>query len=276
YDLLKDRLTAEIEKQMGGNVSVNASSFRPYWFTGVKIKKLSIARDEAGISKKLLDVDELKGRLALLPAVFGSYRGSFFIRVGKGEIEGSIAKVEEGFEIDVDLDDVDLGALPIFLAEYGMKLKSQIKGNVQLRFDQQNFVRSAGKANLDFSSLQMEPSEVMIAGQAMPLPELVFAKGKNSRVNINIDKGVFSLDEFKFSGGDISADIKGKIFLASEFSNWRFNLIGTFSDSPKLSQSLPFLFLIEKQKQASGSYPLAVTGRVSKPTIKIGEFTLPL
>ena len=44
----------------------------------------------------------------------------------------------------------------------------------------------------------------------------------------------------------------------------------------QLSKALPFLFIIEQQKNAEGIYPLNITGRLSKPSIRIGKFDLPI
>ena len=76
------------------------------------------------------------------------------------------------------------------------------------------------------------------------------------------------------SGGQ--GELKGKIFLSSRMANYRLNLRGQFSVSEKLNEAFPFLFIVDSQKKEDGSYPLSITGRISRPSIKIGTFTVPL
>ena len=115
-----------------------------------------------------------------------------------------------------------------------------------------------------------------IGGAGIPLPETAITKGRDSRLKLTIDKGAVNVDEFRLAGGDLGLDLKGKVFLSTVLSNYRLNLTGSFAISDKLGQAIPFLFMAEKQKQADGSYPLTITGRLSEPAIKVGTFTLPL
>ena len=93
---------------------------------------------------------------------------------------------------------------------------------------------------------------------------------------ISIGKGTATLDSFRFANSDLPLDIKGKIFLSNKLENYRLNLTGSFAASQKLSEALPFLMIIDSQKQEDGSYPLSITGRIAKPAIKIGTFTVPM
>ena len=106
------------------------------------------------------------------------------------------------------------------------------------------------------------------------IPELVLANGGD--VKIELAKGSIHVSEFKFKDSDLKLDMTGDIFMSSVLKNYRMNLKGSFSVTPKLEQAMPFLFMVEKQRGADGTYPFTITGRMGQPSIKIGDFTLPI
>ena len=100
--------------------------------------------------------------------------------------------------------------------------------------------------------------------------------GGNSKVDVQVNRGNFQVRTFQLAGGDLEFETNGKIYGARRADNYRFNLKGSFKVAPELAQKLQILSLVEKQKAADGSYPFTITGRVSKPSIRIGEFKLPI
>jgi len=88
--------------------------------------------------------------------------------------------------------------------------------------------------------------------------------------------GNFEVKGMQLAGGDISLDSNGKIYGARSIDNYRFNLRGNLKVSQEVADKLQILSLVEKQKTADGAYPFTITGRVTKPSIRIGEFKLPI
>ena len=79
------------------------------------------------------------------------------------------------------------------------------------------------------------------------------------------------------TGGDLDLDLKGSVSLKGRGpEDYRLDIKGGFKMSENLTKALPFLFIIEKQKNAQGVYPLTVTGRLGKPNIQIGKFRVPM
>ena len=94
-------------------------------------------------------------------------------------------------------------------------------------------------------------------------------------IRVEIDKCVVNLEDFKFVGGDLTLDLKGKIFMSPKIENSRMSLNGAFNAAPKLGEAF-FLYIVDKQKNADGNYPLNIGGRLGKPSVKIGTFPLPI
>ncbi len=276
YDILKDRVASAIEAPLGGSVEVSIGGIEPYYFTGVEISNLKLVSRVNGEARPVADFGKVRARASLFSLLFGSPNISFLVRSGKGEISGSGRQTDEGLDISLDFDDFDIQSLKALESRYGVKLSGKVQGSVELKIDKVRPVRTGGKVDLSFDDFKLAQSQLNIGGAGIPLPETAITKGRDSRLKLTIDKGAVSVDEFRLAGGDLGLDLKGKVFLSTVLSNYRLNLTGSFAISDKLGQAIPFLFMAEKQKQADGSYPLTITGRLSEPAIKVGTFTLPL
>lgn len=277
YDSLKVRLISGIERQLGGSVEVEADELDTYWFTGVEIEKLKFSlRDDAGNARQVLVLDEVRLRASLISLIFGSPRISYFIRAGDGEIEGRAHQTEDGFEFSAYFDNFNINTFKMLSTIYGLKLKGTIDGKVEMSLNQQRLVRTTGEIDLKLNNFVLDQSEAHLGPMDIPLPKLLLTKGGGSQIKGKIDKGQVVLDSIAFKGGDLQLDISGKIFLSNTFANSRFNVRGSFKTSPVFDKAVPFLFIVEKQKKADGSYPLSITGRLTSPVIKVGTFTLPL
>jgi len=276
YEILKDRVASAIEEPLARQVEVSIGDIEPYYFTGLEISDMKLVGRTNGEARPLAEFGKVRVRAALFSLIFGNPRISFLIKSGKGEIAGSAKQTDEGFDIDVDLDDFDVGSVKWLESQSGIKLSGKLSGNVTLKIDRARPVRTAGKVDLSLDDFKLGQSQLTAGGANIPIPDMVITKGRGSRLKFTIDKGAVNIDEFKLSDGDLGLDLKGKLFLSTVLSNYRLNLTGSFRASDKLTEAFPLLFMVEKQKQADGSYPLTVTGRLSEPSIKVGTFTLPL
>ena len=97
-----------------------------------------------------------------------------------------------------------------------------------------------------------------------------------TKVQASVSCGNFEIKEIKFQGGDLELEADGKIYGARQMENYRFNLKGNFKVSPDLAAKVPLLMTLDKQKTAEGTYPFTITGRISKPSIRVGEFKIPI
>lgn len=276
YDLIKSRLIAAVQQQLGGQTEVNIESFKPYRFSGLVLKGLEVRLLDPAGPKQLLKIQEGRGRVSLFSLIFGKPQVSFVIKTGKGELSGSYAQGKESDDLSLDLTSVDLASFPLLAQTLSVPLSSQIDGTVELALDKQRWIRSSGKVDLDFLNLNIAETELSFQGEPFVMPQLTLAKGRKSGLQATLSKGVLSLEALRFEGGDLGLQLAGKVLLSEQFADYRLNLTGNFSASEKLNRALPFLFIVEKQKQPDGTYPLSLSGRVARPSVKIGNFTLPI
>lgn len=276
YDVLKDRITSSVEKQIGAGLEIQIEGLKPYWFTGVDIRGAYITEPGRDKSSALVEFKRVIARASIFSLIFGRPNVSFDIEIGKGEISGSFRQTDEILDVRADIDDLDLGAVKIVFERLGLKLTSRIGGHVELKIDRQRAIRSSGKITLAPVDFRISQSEFKLNDLSLPLPDLVLSRGRESNIKLDIGKGAVTIESFKLAGEDLNLDLTGKIFLASTIDNCRLNLSGLFTLQKKLSDALPFLFIVEQQKQPDGSYPLTLTGRLAKPAMKIGAFTVPM
>ncbi len=276
YDVLRERISGAIEQQSGRQVSVSMGSLEPHWFTGVDIENLMIESLGGEETSELIALKRARARATIFSLLFGSPDISFDVEIGKGDISGDISMAADSTELDIDIDDLNLKDVGIIESVTGLKLTSRLGGYAKLDINRSRPVRSEGKISLDLSDIKILPSNLSLGEMEIPLPALTVTKGRGSLVDVEVAKGVVEFKNFKLVGGDLELDLKGKVFLSTKVENYRINLKGSFKPSKKLGEVLPFLFIIEKQKKADGSYPISVTGRASRPSIKIGSFKLPI
>jgi type II secretion system protein N len=276
YDMLKDRLLGAVEKGLGEGITLSAKHLEPYWFTGVEVDGLTIEGQGEQGSVEFLKVKRVRVRASFFGLLLGSRKVSFDAEIGKGEMSGSVHVSDEALHLDLLFDKLDLASIPFLQAKTGAKWTSRVDGDIRLDIDRQQPARSTGNIDLTFQDLRLGASQLQLGGMDVALPDLELAKGRDSRIRLVLAKGVMNLEALRLAGADLSLDLKGKVFLSTKFENYRLNVSGIFGVSPKVGEALPFLFIIDAQKQQDGTFPISLTGRFAKPSIKIGTFTVPL
>jgi len=276
YDSLKERLVTLIEQQMGSQVEVSLESLKPSFITGIKLKKLKMYFNDGSNKFEVMNIPQASARLSLLSTLFASPHFTFSVELGGGEIDGDATLAGSTIDLDLDFDAVNISAIKVLASRYGLQLGSSIDGNISLKVDQQRWIRSTGSVDLDFRSLELKESEFKLDEGGIPLPAVVFAKGRASGLKAKIVRGSLNVEKFLFEGGDLGLDLKGRVGFGDSVESTRFDLDGMFNPSTKLSDALPFLFIVQKQKRPDGSYPLSISGRGARPSIKIGTFSVAL
>jgi type II secretion system protein N len=276
YDALKERILGDVERQLGGGLQVSAKSLEPHWFTGVEIENLEVEGPGERGMVKLVKFGRVRARAGLLSLIFGSPNIKFRLDIGKGEISGRAKMGQDTIALKVDVDDLNLADFAFIRARTGLNIVSRIDGKADLKINRQQAARSTGNIGVTFENLRLVGSQLNLGDLALEIPDLLIAKGKDSRIKMSLGKGTMTFENFDLKGGDLGLELKGKVFLSRRPANYRLNLRGQFSVSEKLNEAFPFLFIVDSQKKPDGSYPLSITGRVSRPSIKIGTFTVPL
>lgn len=277
YNVLKDRLVSTTEQQLGGEYDLKVGELSPNFFTGAVLKQVKILKHEGDVTSTVWEAAKIKIRASLSTILFGKTNISFSVKGRKGSISGGFKNTDDGFNFDGDFSDFNLGDFGFMKSDAGPSLSSAIDGSLELNINKKQIVQSTGNADFSFNDIKVTAGVLKVSeGMEFNLPELFFSKGSGSTLKFDLSKGAIHVTEMKLQDGDLKLDLTGDVFMSAIFKNYRMNLKGTFSVTPKLEQAIPFLFMIEKQRQADGTYPVTITGRIGQPSIKIGDFTLPI
>ncbi len=274
FDSVKNRAAAEIENAMGGGYQVTIGNLSPSLPNGAVLKNVEI-KPRGGVPAAPLKLTEAKVKFALLALLSGGVEVDFDLKPPQGRATGAFIRKGGGIEIDAKLDRFDLGLIAFLTQKAGISISGMVSGNVNLEMYPQDPLRNTGAAVLQVLDLGL--GEISLAEGAFKVPPMKLAQaGGNSKIDIQVSRGNFEVKALQLVGGDLDLNTDGKIYGARRADNYRFNLKGSFKPTADFAQKFQILSLVEKQKAADGSYPFTITGRISKPSIRIGEFKLPI
>lgn len=274
FESVKDRFAREMEQKMGGSYSISIGSLSPALFTGVVLKDVEI-KPRGAPDASPVKLSKAKLKFSLLSILGGNLEVHYDLRANQGRAEGFFSWKKSGMVLDLKMNSFDLAMAGFLAQQMGVPLTGLVNGNVNLELYSQDPLRNTGNISLEMPDLHL--GELSLGGGALQFPplNLVQSGGSPSKVNLLIDKGNIEVQGVQLSG-DLDFQASGKIYGARKTENYRFNLQGTFKVSPAVADKIPLLMAIEKQKGADGSYPFTITGRISKPSIRIGEFKVPI
>ncbi len=275
FDSVRLRTASELEKSMGGAYEIKIDSMSPAPLSGVWFKGVSIT------PRKVADaipfkIKKAKVKIALIPLLSGVLEIDFDVVAEKGSVKGEYAWRRGPYDIQLKTDKFDLGLISALTSKSGINLSGIINGHLSLSIDPEDSLNNHGTIHLQFPELTL--GEMTTSDGAFKVPVLKLAKidGSPATLDTAIVKGNIDLTGLKFAGGDLELGVDGKVYGAKKWDNYRFNLKGNFKVTQEVSDQVPILALIEKQKQTDGQFPFTLTGRVTCPNIRIGEFKLPL
>lgn len=279
YEQLNSRLVGEIEQSLGGEFHVKIGRIRARPLAHVTARDIEILKGEAGLTS-LIKIDKIGIGVSLLSTLFGSPKFGFDIRQGEGELEGDFKSGSEAWRVEADLDDWNIGNMPFMKQEVGLELSSRVDGDVDLELFKADPIRHQGVLRLKVKELKVLPSKFHVGdpgqGLEIDLPELELAKKHDSGMEFQVGKGKVEIKKFALTGDDLNLTAEGELFIARDLRDWRLDIKGKFKPSEKMATAAQVLFIVDKQKDADGYYPFAISGRFARPSVRIGTFRVPL
>jgi type II secretion system protein N len=275
FDSIKSRIAHELEAALGGEYAIAIKDLSPALLTGVVLKEVEI-RPRGAPEGAAIKLSKAKLKFAPLALLGGTTEVDFDLRAGKGKAIGSFSWKRGGMELDLKMDRYDLAVTQILSQKAGIPISGVMSGTVELEIYPQDPLRNTGRVDLNIA--EMKIGEINVGAGLLQLPPLQVAQGgePSSKVEVVLNRGNFEVKAVKLNGTDLGLEASGKVYGARQVNNYRFNLRGNFKVAPQVAEKIPFLGVIEKQKTSEGSYPFTVTGRISKPSIRVGDFKVPI
>lgn len=271
FDSVLTHLISRVETETGGLYRVTVGEMKPSVIFRTVFKDFKVHKNVDGADAVIVDLPEVKVGLRYLPLLAGNLDASFVGKGRKGKMEGSLNLSKTEFSLDMDVNKMGFLDFPYLAAALHVPLEGEMEGNIGFKLFPTQITKNEGEIDLKLLNFKIPPSHLTpYSGFDVDLPETILSGETGGVIRMKMEKGKLDITEFKFPGDDIILNISGLVQLNRRFSLSRLTINGTFQLSDKLKEAFPLIMVIDKQKNADGSYPLAISGRISKPQVKVG------
>jgi type II secretion system protein N len=280
YNRLGDRIVQEFNgKQTGPKpMHLKLGDVSSYWLGGVEAENITFTSpgepDEQGKpgKPKVLKIDSAHASISFLRLLVGTLRISFGAKAFGGELSGATSNGDEGRQLEVQLEDLDLGQAPLIGDIVGLPLSGKLNGTIDFLMPEEKLSKADGKLNLKVTDLAAGDGKAKIRN-TIALPRL---EAGELALDAEAKTGVLKITKFAANGPDLTLDSDGTLRLRDNFDTSLLSLNVSFkfqdrytnkSDITKSlfgSGSMPGLFDLDPQmkhaKRADGSYGWRASG----------------
>lgn len=276
-EALKSRVVAEAEGQLGKNYRLEVEDLSTYWLTGVRMRGVVLSRVEAGKKRPLAAADRLEARAGLFSLIFGNPRIHFALESEGGEISGTVRQEENFWRIQAEMEGVNLLGVPLLRQTYRLRLDSDLSGEVDIRYNPAQPLRTEGQVSLRLDRLDLKKGKIPLGemGELELAGDLKLAASP-SRVALRVGEGILNFEEFRIKGRDFQLALEGRVFAGQSWFLSRLNLTGRFQFSEVIWKLIDPLIPagrmedLNRQKNSDATYPVSFSGQVASPQINAG------
>ncbi len=281
YDALKSRIITEIENRSRGVFRLDVGEMDLSLFGSVTFKNLSIFERTKEGEVSLLKTPRMKIGFSPFSIFSNKVDFSYSIKGSKGDLEGEFRQDGEGMELSAEFDEYQLADLQYLSNKAKVPLKGTLNGEIRLQLSKADPNKNGGNIDIQFENLILEPTRLNLDPSSpdavIEVPQIKLSGAEDSGIKGEVKKEDLVFQSISLKGGDIDLDLSGKVTMVGPSAkDYRMALQGSMKIVDSLVKALPFLFILEQQKTPEGVYPLNITGRLGKPSIRIGRFNVPL
>jgi len=238
FDQLRDRIVvafAEDQRKSGGDMRLEIDRISSYWFSGAEaqgvrlISPPELKEDGTKGPPSEILIDEVAGRVAILPLLIGNVTINFAAELLGGSIEGSTSKNGEDRVIEVELTDLAVGRLDPIVQMIGLPLTGQLSGTLELTMPEGKLSKATGSVDLTIQDLSVGDGKTKIK-ETIALPRMVVGELK---LTCDIAEGRLKVTKLAAGGYDLDFSADGKITLRDKFAESQADLYLKFKFSDK-------------------------------------------
>jgi type II secretion system protein N len=287
YDRLKERVVVEFNARQpaGAGTRLSIEDMSGYWLSGVEAEgiKLTPAPEPPGEDgkvkePKVLTIDEAHARASILRLLVGTLQISFGAQAFGGSISGSTSDAGGGRSIEIELDGVNVGDLPLLTNAVGLPLTGALSGVIDLRLPEAKLSRSEGKIDLKVTELSVGDGKAKIR-DTIALPKL---DAGEMVFTAEVNDGRLKIEKFSAKGKDIEVVADGSVRLRDPIDqslaelSLRFSFTDAYKNKSDITRglfgapgsSMPGLFDLDpktkRAKRPDGFYAWRLTGPLGK------------
>jgi type II secretion system protein N len=281
YDALKSRIVTEIENRSRGLYRLEVGEMDLSLLGSLTLHKLSVFERTKGGEISLLKTPKMKIGFSPFAIFSDKIDFSFYIQGSRGEMEGDYRQEAEEWDLNVQFDDFPISDLPYLNSKAKIGLKGNLNGELRIKLNRADANKNSGNIDLEFADLIMEPTKLSLDPSApeaaVDIPQIKLTGSEDSGIKGEVQKEDLVLQSVTLKGGDVDLDLSGKIsLLGMNAKDYRLAFQGSLKVAENLIKALPFLLMLEQQKTPEGVYPINISGRLGKPSIRIGRIAIPI
>lgn len=223
YDRLADRLVQEAQVR---GYELEIIDLTHSGLTGLTFENLRLVLPAGADGSPPLDVifDELTVSTTLLSLISDTKSYSFDAEIGGGEAEGDLTLGEDSMEVEAEIEDVELQAIPALRRFTRVPLEGMLNGEIELSMPSE-VAESTGNVELSIEALHVGDGKTK-----MEIPDwggltLDRADVGNLELVAVIDEGVAKIERAKSHGEDLKLDVAGKVRLLRPIKRSELNVM---------------------------------------------------
>lgn len=283
YNRLGDRIVHEFNARQTGPkpMRLKLGDMSSYWLNGVEAEDITLTSpaepDEQGKpgKPKVMKIDAAHASVSLLRLLIGSVRISFGADAFGGELSGATSTSDEGRQLEVELEELDLGQAPLFGDLVGLPLAGKLSGTIDLLMPEEKLSKADGKISFKVVGLAAGDGKAKIR-DTIALPRL---DAGDLSLEAEAKTGSVKISTLAANGPDLKLDSDGTLRLRDVFDtsvlnlNVSFKFQDRYTNKSELTKSLfgagtmPGLFDLDPKmkhaKRPDGSYGWRAAGSLA-------------
>ncbi len=215
YDKLRDYLVASFNAQQratNGQFELKIETMGPWWPPGVKARGVHLKSLQVDPTKPPIEmeIEEIRGRVSLLPLLWFTQRIGFEIDAFQGHIDGRVDLSSASRRVVVEVDDIELGDATMVGAQIGLPLLGKLKGKVDLTMPEGKASKGNGTVQFDGVDMAVGDGKAPIQTPMGPftIPKLVIGP---LAISAEAKDGKLTVTKLAAQGKDVDVSGDGKI-----------------------------------------------------------------
>lgn len=276
FDLVIQHYLSSLTAQTKGEYRVAIGEIDPGVVFKTRFTKVQVYKKTSGVERLILDVPEMKVGVSYLSLLAGNLESSFIIKGTKGGVEGDLSVSKDDILMDAEFSQFSLSHVPYIKEMILLPLEGTVSGIVDMHWSTKEMNNTHGKVKLDLNDWKIAPGKIgPFMGAELEVPMVVLSEKKGGKIELEIEKGRVNMKQFLLPGPDLKLQLAGRIQLQPRFNLSRVTLSGSFNFSPAVQEVFGLIVvMIDKQKNEQGEFPLSISGRITKPEIKVGAMNI--
>ena len=282
FDKLRDKIVTSFNSQQkNGAMELSIDEMGSSFITGVKAKGIKLtSAGEPGKPPVEVKVDEAKARISVLGLLIGHRDVTFSFSLGGGDVSGNYEEHGKDREIEVNIDNVDIGQVEIITSQLGVPMEGHLTGQVKFSLPEGKISKASGTVNLDIAGVTIGDGKAKLKG-LLALPKLDIG---GISIVADAKEGGLRVSKINAGGKDVELQGDGRIALrelapdAALDLNLRFKVNDNYRNKNDQTKSLfgspgskmPALFemdpKVSRSKRQDGFYSFHARGTLARPS----------